>query len=300
MKFFRSAAGALLAVMSSSRAEERTSEFLAIAEKPKIESPAVLEASGLAVSCADPDFLWIVNDSGAEPDIHLVRTNGKGRGKVRVSGVINYDWEDLAAFQLDGKAYLLVADVGDNDAARKTSTLQILREPTLPAEGKNLDAVSQVAWKIEFRFEGGPRDCESVAVDTAAEKILLISKRTTPPEVYELPLRSAGKNKILTARKIGQVEVKSPAGCLIPFCDQPCGLDISADQSLATIVTYYSVFLFPKKPNESWTDAFSRKPIALPPHKLPQAESVALSRDGKILYTISEGKSSPIVRYRKS
>jgi hypothetical protein len=287
-------------ITTAVQAEDPSIIFSPVAEKHIIEDPAILEASGLAASCADPNFLWIVNDSGAEPDIHLITTDGKSRGKVRVSKAINSDWEDLASFKLDGKSYLLVADAGDNNAIRNTYQLFILLEPSLPKEGKNLDAVVNVAWQIEFQYEDGPRDCESVAVDTAAEKIILISKRTKPPEIYELPLRPTKNIKSLTANKIGQTQVESPAGKAIPFGDQPCGLDINSDQSLATVVTYYSVFLFPRKPTESWAEAFSHKPITLKPHKLPQAESIAFSRDGKTIFTITEGKNSPILRYQRS
>jgi hypothetical protein len=292
----------LLGVLVSTafvQAEDLPIIFQPVAEKFKIEDPAILEASGLAVSCADPNFLWVVNDSGAKPDIHLITTDGKSRGKLRVSDAANQDWEDLASFKLDGKNYLLVADTGDNAAARETCKLLIIREPSLPAERKNLEATANVAWQIEFQYEDGPRDCESVAVDTAAEKIILISKRTKPPEVYELPLRPTKKDKPLTAKKICKAEVKSPVGKAIPFGDQPCGLDISSDQSLAAIVTYYGIFIFPKKPTESWADAFSNKPITLKPHNLPQAESVAFSKDGKSIFTITEGKSSPILRYQR-
>lgn len=244
--------------------------------------------------------MWVINDSGGTPDLHLAGTDGTDRGKLTVKGVKNLDWEDLAPFMLDGKPYLLVADTGDNNAQRETRAFHILREPALPAAGKNLDATATPAWQVQFRYEGGPRDCESVAVDAKAGKILFISKRTAPPEVYELPLRAPAKKGILTARPIGRTSVKSPGGDLFAFSNQPTGLDISADGTLAAVVTYYGVFLFPRVPAESWADAFSRKPLPLAPHRLGQAESVAFSKDGKTIFAISEGRDSPIARYRKN
>jgi hypothetical protein len=94
--------------------------------------------------------------------------------------------------------------------------------------------------------------------------------------------------------------VKSPSGDLFPFSHQPTGLDISADGSLAAVVTYYGVFLFARSPAESWAEAFSRKPLALPPHRLGQAESVAFSKDGRTIFAISEGRASPIACYRQN
>jgi hypothetical protein len=77
-------------------------------------------------------------------------------------------------------------------------------------------------------------------------------------------------------------------------------MDIAADQSFAAVLTYYGVFVFPKTPAESWSRAFARKPVMLEPHILPQAESVAISSDGNDVFVVSEGRKTPIIRYRKT
>ncbi|RYD45094.1 MAG: hypothetical protein EOP85_09120, partial [Verrucomicrobiaceae bacterium] len=272
--------------------------FELVKERPRVQADAVNEASGMAVSPRDGRFLWIINDSGSRPSIHLVQTDGTKRGQVSLKNVRNNDWEDLSAFTLDGKSYLLVADTGDNASRRGSCTLWILREPALPGDGAMLDSTAIPGWKIDFTYEDGPRDCEAVAVDEKARKILLISKRTIPPQIYELPLVLEKKRGARVARKIGSTQVKCPVFSLIPFRDQPTGLDISADGRFAAAVTYYGVFLFPKKPKESWATAFARQPTPLAPHRLAQAESVAVSRDGKSIFVVSEGKNSPIVQYQ--
>jgi DNA-binding beta-propeller fold protein YncE len=135
-------------------------------------------------------------------------------------------------------------------------------------------------------------------VDSKGDKVILISKRTHPPEVYELPLGPPTKAGIQTAKMIGKTMVKS-VDSIIPFRDQPVGLDITTDNSLAAVVTYYGVFLFPRQADESWATAFSRVPTSLHPHHLGQAESIAFSKDGKTIYVVSEGKNSPIKRYKR-
>jgi hypothetical protein len=137
-------------------------------------------------------------------------------------------------------------------------------------------------------------------VDVAGKKILLLSKRTQPPELYELPLAPPTAGGTLTARKIGSTAVTAPLDSMIPHRNQPTGMDIATDQSFAAVVTYYGVFLFPKSPTESWPTAFSRKPVSLAPHILPQAESIAISDDGNDIFVVSEGRKSPIIRYRKT
>lgn len=265
----------------------------------KLKSAAVAEASGLAVSQTRSGFLWIVNDSGAGPELHLADTDGTDRGRIVVKGAVNTDWEDLASFKLDGKSYLLIADAGDNESKRQNCTLYVVREPQLPDDGKSLSGTVEIEWRIDFTFEGGARDCEAVAVDPEAGKILLLSKRTKPPELYDLPLRPSKKaGEVRIARRLGPTEVNAPAPRLIPFADQPTGMAINADRTVAAVVTYYGVFLFPRKAAESWKEAFARKAAVFKPHHLPQAESVAFSRDSKMLFVVSEGAGSPIQSFK--
>lgn len=261
----------------------------------KLVSPAITEASGLAVSPIQPNFLWIVNDSGGTNEIHLANTDGTSRGSVSVEGATNHDWEDLASFSLNGKPYLLIADTGDNESKRNSVTLYIVAEPPLPADGKSLSGKIPIAWEIHFTYEDGPRDCEAAAVDTKNGKIILINKRTEIPALYELPLRPR-KNPI--ARKIGTTETKSTGFTLpIAFRNQPTGMDISSDGRMATVLTYYGVFLFRRGMAESWTDAFSRKPLDLGPHGLLQAEGIAFSKEGQSIFVVSEKVNSPIARF---
>ncbi|MEO5913130.1 MAG: hypothetical protein ABIS50_02780 [Luteolibacter sp.] len=278
-------------------AESKAAGFQLTDQKAAIQSSAVTEASGLAVSAKDDHFLWTLNDSGGTPDLHLLNPDGADRGKVTVTNAKNIDWEDIASFTLDGKPYLLIADTGDNKSVRKSCTIHIVREPKLPADGQKIEGTVAADWHIDFTYEGGPRDCEAVAVDSINQKIILISKRTTPPEVYELPLRALEKKGLLIVKEIGQTAVESPV--TLPFYSQPVGLDITRDDSLAAVVTYYGVFLFPRKSDETWADAFSHKPDLLAPHGLHQAESVAFSNDGKTIYVVSEGRNSPIKIYQR-
>ena len=269
-------------------------EFLPVAERPPIRAAAVREASGLAVSRRDPGRLWVVNGSGAGAELHAVGVDGADQGRVTVSGARNVDWEDLASFTRDGKPWLLVADTGDNQARRAVCVLYLVEEPELPA------GAVRVAREIRFRYAGGPRDCEAVAVDAAGGRILLVSKRTEPPEVHELALDPPAGGGVATTTRVGTLRVAAPAGSLLPFGDQPTGLDIAADGSLAAVVTYHGVFLFARHGREAWAEAFAREPRLLPAHRLVQAESVAVAAAGAALFVVSEGRGSPVVCYRRA
>lgn len=272
-----------------------------IREQPKfsIQSGSVTEASGLAISSRDEKFMWIVNDSGGDAIVHLMGTDGIDHGQVKVEGATNVDWEDLTSFKLDGKPYLLIADSGDNVSNRRDCVLYVIGEPELPKDGAMLSGTTKLAWKIRFDFEDGPRDCESVAVDARVGKIILVSKRTKPPVVYEMPLRPGGEDRVI-AKRLGETTVVPPKGIpMLPYIAQPTGMDISPDGSMGSIVSYYGVFLFPRNGKESWGEAFAKPPVVLPPHGMAQAESVAFSKDGKSLTVISERGDKRIVVYRR-
>lgn len=265
---------------------------------PHLADPSLHEASGLAVSRRDSDFLWLLNDSGSPPRLHLANRDGRARGFVLVTGVKNQDWEDLAAFKLDGIPYLLIADTGDNESKRPTVSLHLLEEPALPSDGASINMSLAPKWTIRFRYQDGPRDCECVAVDPVAKTILLLSKRTKLPQLYELPLRQAAAGEILVAKHLGPiVPPKVPKNSLPhPYGPQPTGFDISSNARLAAVVTYRGSFLYPRADDESWTQAFAKKPHSLGAHSLAQAESIAFTPDGRSVILVSEGRRSPIIR----
>lgn len=288
----------LLACAALTLCIARGEYVLNIDKKARLADGALIEASGMAASRTSKGCYWAINDSGCAPQLFLMKANGKALGKVTVENAKNIDWEDLASFTHQGKPYLLIADTGDNAQNRPFCLLHIIREPTERDARKGRNAKPE--WSIRIRYPGGPRDCEAVAVDTTQDKIILVSKRTTPPEVYELPLRPAKLRNIITLTKIGTTEVKAPESSLVAFRDQPTALDISADGKMAAICTYYGVFLFSKeKPGQTWANAFSNGPSWQKTHGLAQAESVAFSAKSKHLYATSEGQHAPIVRYSR-
>ncbi|MEO5566484.1 MAG: hypothetical protein ABIR05_07490, partial [Luteimonas sp.] len=87
------------------------------------------EISGLAASHRHADTLWMLNDGGNAAQVYAVGSRGGKLATLRIVGVDNTDWEDIAAFELDGQHYLLVADTGDNGGLRKTLQLHVIAEP---------------------------------------------------------------------------------------------------------------------------------------------------------------------------
>lgn len=273
----------------------------------RIEDPLLSEASGLAVSRGSDERLWTVNDSGGEAALYLLNDRGNYLGRVRVTGASNFDWEELATFDYEGRPHLLIADTGDNPSQRPSVTLYIVEEPVFDGPRPPLNARVPVRWTQEFVYEDGPRDCESVAVDPDSGKVLLISKRTDPPALYELPLGPEHAGKRLVAKRIANVaglpmpkdKEKLPDNRFGKFSFQNTAFDISADGRSAAVLTYGATWLFERNFDEDWASAFSRNPKLVATPFMLQAEAIAFTPDGRSLFVTSEGTPAPFMRLRR-
>lgn len=266
----------------------------------RIKSAEVTEASGIARSTIRSDRLWVVNDGGSPPVLHAVGLDGRDQGSLRLEAASNLDWEAVASFELRGKSWLLVADAGDNTANRDHSSIYVVEEPALE-DGE--DAVASPEWTMSFRWPDGPRDCEAVAVDTGAERILLLSKRTIPALLYELPLRpdTAG---VITATRLGEVDaLPQPTARDLERAApernwhwQPTAMDITADAGAAVILTYRAVYHFARRSGEAWVEALRKRPTIINLGDVREAEAVAFAEDGRSVIVTVEAQSPPLYR----
>ena len=237
-----------------------------------------------------------MNDSG-KPLLYALDSTGRALGRVELRKSDNRDWEDLASFELDGEPYLLVADIGDNDARYKKRTLYIAKEPRSDEDKTKVD------WEIDFVYPDGPRDAEAAAVDIENERVLILSKRDIPPVLYELPLRPDGDEK-LAARWLGTIDsLPKPSRQDVEFAAktkswhwQPVGMDISEDNRAAVIMTYRAVYYYLRKPGQDWFDAFNAKPLRIGLGNFRDAEAVAFGDDARTVYVTGEGRHPRLLR----
>lgn len=265
----------------------------------------IMEASGLAPSQLNNEVLWTVNDSGNPPVLYAVDSTGWVQGEFRLQDVKNKDWEDLASFRINGAPYIMIADVGDNRAVRQTCSLIVIREPDINSSNKTRSI--PISGMMEFRYEDGPRDCESVAVDTIRNKVMLLSKRTQPPVIYELPLIPEGTDDIMVAKRIAELkniphptkeDLKVRYG---KYRSQPTAMDISSDGMNLVVLTYKHAYLYKRSKGQDWSDTVSKDPecIILP---LPDTgvlsirEALCFAGSSMQLFVTSELTPAPIYR----
>ena len=267
----------------------------------------VAEASGLAASRRAPGLFWTHGDSGGEPVLEAVAAGGESRGRVRIAGAKNVDWEDLDSFELGGRSWLLIADTGDNRAGRGDCSLLVVEEPDPAKLAPGTERVASVAWRVPVIYPDGPRDVEAVAVDARENRIYLLAKRTTPHGLYALPLRPTPPGRPMPPmERVGELAAfpaAEGAEALLPtargaYWAQPTGMDFSADGFAAVIVTYGDVLVYPRGNDERWTAALARKPVRLAPHGLAQAEAICFGADSREIYVTSEGRGAAMLRYQ--
>ena len=292
----RAAAVAMLLVLAACSDAERDPPSAKLSGM--LLDPQLNEISGLAASRRHPGVLWLHDDGGNPARLFAVSTSGRRLATLRLEGVPKTDWEDIAAFELDGRAYLLVADVGDNGGLRKTLQLHVVEEPA-----RIENARLKPAWSIAFRWPDGARDCEAVAVDAARGQILLVSKKRQPPELFTLPLRPSGTH-LLTATLVGRLagmpqpnaESQRTSPRRARLAGQVTAADISPDGSTLAVMTYRHLLLYPRGPRQSWADAVARPPQTQMLPWLPQAEALGWAADGRGLYATGEFIPAPLYR----
>lgn len=270
-----------------------------------IVSSRIREASGLAASARDRNLLWVINDSGNSAALFAIAVDGHVRAEYIIADTPNCDWEDLAAFSLDRKSYLLIADTGDNLAGRATCTLYIVAEPEVPETPVTEALRLPVEWRIRFRYPEGARDCEAVAVDVRQKRVLLLSKRDKPPVLYELPLvTDATEIEAVTIGPMTVIPQPTAAEREQPYgfsWARPTAMDLSIDGHRLIVLTYKNAYAFDRQPGRSWQSVITEKPVDIPlPHPttglLPIREALCIQPETGVLFITGESPPAPVFR----
>jgi hypothetical protein len=260
-----------------------------------VEDARINEASGIACSLQTPDAIWMHNDSGDEARLFLVQPDGKTRAVLNVPSEKPLDWEDMCSFSIRGKPWLLVADIGDNAKNRGPSAaggkrepcrLLLIPEPEIESSSTEKNFSAKIYGSIEFTFEDGARDCESVAVDVERQEILLVSKsRSLDAGLYRIPLKLRAGRTVARAERLCTLSVLMATS-----------MDISPDHRRMVVVSPFSGVVIERTADESWADACRRpgQVITLPPRK--QGETVCFQQSRNVILVNSEFAGQPLWR----
>ncbi|GAB3664492.1 hypothetical protein GCM10028791_40170 [Echinicola sediminis] len=242
----------------------------------EVDSNLLNEASGLASSRKYDNVLYTHNDSGGLPVIYKMDTTGKTIGQIHLKGTSNRDWEDIAvgAGPENGKSYIYVGEIGDNQATAPNIKVLRFEEPH-----GNEDTTWVEPDIMEVRYPEGARDAETLMVDPWNGDVLIVSKRDSSNVLYRLRQEESTGADTTELEEVMKLPITmSVAG------------DISPDGKEIIIKNYWVIYHWTREEGESLEEALSRKPVQLPYIPEPQGEAVAFSRSGQSYFTLSEEK----------
>mgnify|MGYP001820052325 FL=1 len=263
----------------------------------------LLEASGMQASFSREGDFFVHNDEG-EPVLYAIDQTGADHGSVLIVPAKNKDWEDITSVPVDEGRWLVVGDIGDNKAKRKSIKLYFVEEPK-PGEFDRYSGRLDLKHTISLKYPDGPRDCESMAFDPVSNQILLLSKRDKPARLYAIDLETAlteGKAELSFLGAIASLRPPTSRdrfkwGGKTDFISQPTGFDISSDGSYAVVITYRSLYRFRRKPGEDMISALQRKPDEVVGPPSIQNEAISFSADGKSIYVTTEKRPAAVFRF---
>lgn len=225
-----------------------------------IQSPRLIESSGVAVSRTYPDVLWSHNDSGDGPYLYATDLRGTDRGRLLVAGAGAIDWEDMAlgpcpvAFVLQTRpsrkvatSCVYLADTGDNREIRPFVTIYAIPEPEPPAGPGDTLGTTRAAAILQVRYPDGAHDVEGVYVSPRDSALYFVSKAYQPGtaiRVYRVgreawsPQDSTGKVADATLVQTLDIRPNREAGRVVT------GAAIRPDGRVVALRTYGEVYLF--------------------------------------------------------
>ena len=142
--------------------------------------PGLSEASGLAASRRTPGRLWTHTDSGSAV-LFALDAQGTVAGRVQVSGAKVEDWEAIAVGPCGSGSCIYVADIGDNEAERKSVTVYRVPEPEGASGSAKVDGVFQAT------YPDGRHDAEALLVAGDGRVYIVTKGETGPVALYRFP-----------------------------------------------------------------------------------------------------------------
>ncbi len=262
------------------------------------------ETSGIAASHAQPDVLWLHNDSGGNARLYATGLLGEVRGSYLLLGVDNVDWEDVALGPCDDAeeqpcSCLYVADIGDNAGTRGGGVIHRVPEPEV-VDGALGGQVSGVE-ELWFRYPDGAHDAEALVVHPFTGETVVLTKAGADgltlafafPDAPPLP---APESAPVTLVQVGGVDVRDLGATEA----QVTGADLSPRGRRLVLRTDDDLLLLTVPDGGGPGDALSGAAELLPVPDEGRGEAVAFLPDGDGVVLVAEGVDATLWAVRCS
>ena len=259
--------------------------------KGKLLAPELNEISGLIASDLNPGSFWMHNDSGDKSRLFLVDSIGQLLQTVNLEGIVAIDMEDIAKVELQGRTYIVLADIGDNRGVRSSIKLYKFEEPKWDTTSKKqIELAKENIEVITLNYDGPARDAEAIFIDPISKNFYLISKREFQSALYTANIFNGVK----------QHQLKKLLSFPFTFVT---AADISPTGNAILIKNLTQVYFFPRDPKEKVEQSLSKPFRNMQYEPEPQGEAISFSKDGKSFFTVSErpfGLDSYLYQYKTS
>jgi hypothetical protein len=258
-----------------------------------VDAPWLDEISGLAVSQEQPGVLWVIEDSGNEPEVVALSEAGAVLARATLEGRSNRDWEDLALGPCDAGACLFVADIGDNAGTALEVALLRLPEPMIDQAAVEPVLLTVPADRLPFTYAEGPQDAEALVIEPDGTPVVLTKRGGGTTRVYRLdglaadvPAVADDPVLVNTARKGGPISLGVTGADLLP------------DGSRLLVREYFDLQEFELPDGVASASPKAANPVPFEPEG--QGEAVAYDAANRRYLHVSEagGGSPPIYEVR--
>ncbi len=246
----------------------------------ELEAKEITETSGMADSYKNPGHLWIHEDSGNPPAIHLLSHNGKLAKTIRITGTNNRDWEELGigTGPQPGLNYIYIAETGDNN--HQYPSYSYLRFPEPDAGETEIKEYET----LRFVYPDGSHDSEAFFVAPASKDLYIITKREAKSRVYKLPFPQQ-TNSLNTAVFVGELPYSGVVAA-----------SLSQNGKELLIKTYPSIYYYRGEGSESVEAMLQKEGKMLGYETEVQGEAISFANNGSGFYTLSEKAFSNTVK----
>lgn len=250
------------------------------------------EISGLAASRQTPGYLWAHGDENTGDNRKIIAIQPDGTLAMTVNlttpNTDRDDWEDIATGVYDGKNYVFIGAIGDNDLAFNDQYyIFYFEEPAISSGTQNVTVDT-----IRFGYpDNTAHNTETLMYDNVEQMFYIADKVDGVCHLYKLPFSTTygtGVQRLTEVCALGN-------GSKFKLAN---GGDITPDGHWMAIKNEEYILLWERQGSESLSATALRNPVQVMAYqKEEQGESLAWLNDSLFYTTSDSKKDTPIYQY---